>query len=44
MKRILLTLFGIFSTCLNAANITAEKINNDIYVLKIIGQIAEDDG
>ena len=44
MRKILLIVFGIFSSCLNAANITAEKVSEDIYVLKIIGQILEDDG
>ena len=33
------------TTCLNAANITIEKFKNtDVYLLKILGQIVEEDG
>jgi hypothetical protein len=44
MKKLVLTLCFCFATCLNAAEITAERVNNEVYLLKIIGQIFEDDG
>jgi len=44
MKKLVITSCIFYVTFLNAANITAERVNNDVYLLKIIGQIFEDDG
>lgn len=45
MRKILITFSVVFLNSVNAANITVEEIkDSDIYLLRIIGQIVEEDG
>ena len=45
MKKTIIALCFFFTTCLNAANISVERFKStDVYLLKIQGQIDEEDG